>query len=267
MRELQRSLTAKLQDDSPGLLSVDDCLDMLHRDRLEIELVGGVVIRGNGLRIAVHHDGRQPRITNSVGGMAAGVVKLQPLTDPVGTIPKDDHSIRLGITGLVLLLKGGVEVRGVRLKLRCAGVYPLEDGFQILCPQPSSNVFLCAGEQAGQMLIWNAHLLGAVQLLPTQVREEATIKLLLHRQNRGQLGEEPTIDVGQLVDHRHVHSPTHALEHSGHPIRGSDRQCFSKLLLAPLRRFSVASFQRRDGLQEGLGEASADPHDLADRFH
>ena len=45
-----------VHDDALGLLDVDDVHDVLERQRLEVEAIGGVVVGGDGLGVAVDHD-------------------------------------------------------------------------------------------------------------------------------------------------------------------------------------------------------------------
>ena len=54
--QLQRRLAAELDDDPVRLLDRDDLQHVLQGQRLEVEPVGGVVVGGNGLRVAVDHD-------------------------------------------------------------------------------------------------------------------------------------------------------------------------------------------------------------------
>ena len=59
VRELQRRLAAELDDDAqrPALALLGDHVEhVLGRQRLEIEAVGGVVVGGDGLGVAVDHD-------------------------------------------------------------------------------------------------------------------------------------------------------------------------------------------------------------------
>ena len=61
LRQAERGLAAELDDDAGDraglLLGVDDLQDVLQGERLEVEPVGGVVVGGDGLRVAVDHDG------------------------------------------------------------------------------------------------------------------------------------------------------------------------------------------------------------------
>ena len=60
LREAERRLAAELAHDAGDrageLLGVDDLEDVLERERLEVEPVGGVVVGADRLRVAVDHD-------------------------------------------------------------------------------------------------------------------------------------------------------------------------------------------------------------------
>ena len=53
--QLERRLAAELDDDALGLLDVDDAEHVLERQRLEVQAVGGVVVGGDRLGVAVDH--------------------------------------------------------------------------------------------------------------------------------------------------------------------------------------------------------------------
>ena len=60
LSESQRGLSTKLHDDaryrSRGLFGVHHLQDVLQRQRLEVQPVGGVIVGRDGLGVAVHHD-------------------------------------------------------------------------------------------------------------------------------------------------------------------------------------------------------------------
>ena len=56
-RQVQRSLAAQLHDDTIALFALVDIKNILKGERLEVEVVGGIVVRGNGLGVGVDHDG------------------------------------------------------------------------------------------------------------------------------------------------------------------------------------------------------------------
>ena len=55
--DIERRLTAELDDDAIGLLLFINAQNIFHRQRFKIQLIRGVVIGGNRFRIAVDHDG------------------------------------------------------------------------------------------------------------------------------------------------------------------------------------------------------------------
>ena len=58
--------------------------------RLEVEPVGGVVVGGDGLRVAVDHHRLVAERAERLGGVDAAVVELDPLADPVRARAEDD---------------------------------------------------------------------------------------------------------------------------------------------------------------------------------
>ena len=73
-----------------GLLAIADGEHLLRRERLEVEPVGGVVVGGDGLRVAVDHDRLVPERAERLRGVDAAVVELDPLADPVRPRAEDD---------------------------------------------------------------------------------------------------------------------------------------------------------------------------------
>ena len=109
----------------------NDFQHVLGGQRLEIQPVGGVVVGGHRLRVAVDHDGLEPGVPQRQRGVDAGVVELDALADPVRPGAQDDHLWPLGLRrhlglGARVGLVGRVVVRRARLELRGAGVHGLE---------------------------------------------------------------------------------------------------------------------------------------------
>ena len=86
-RELQRRLAAELHDHALQLsrlaLLGEDREHVLGGQRFEIEPVGRVVIRRHRLRIAVDHDRLVAGVPKRERGVAAAIVELDALPDPV----------------------------------------------------------------------------------------------------------------------------------------------------------------------------------------
>src|SRR5438876_611019 len=71
-------------------LGLDHGHDVLERQRLEVQPVRRVVVGRHGFRIAVHHDRLETFFAKREAGMAATVVELDALSDPVRPAAEDD---------------------------------------------------------------------------------------------------------------------------------------------------------------------------------
>ena len=96
-RELKRRLPAKLHNHAQGLFDMHDFQHVFQRQRLKIQTVGGVVIGGHGLRIAIDHNGFKTIFTQRQRRMHAAVIKLNALPNAVG--PAAQHHDLFAIGG------------------------------------------------------------------------------------------------------------------------------------------------------------------------
>ena len=113
-RQLQRGLAAELNNHPIGALGFDHVEHVFEGQRFEVEAIAGVVIGGHRLRVAVHHHRGQPLLLQGKGGVAAAVVELDALADPVGTAAQDHHlaprfRCHLTLRCQALELPGGIE--------------------------------------------------------------------------------------------------------------------------------------------------------------
>ena len=144
IHQLERRLAAELHDQAVRLLHVDDGQHVLEGHRLEVQPVRGVVVGGDGLRIAVHHDGLEAVFAHRQCRVDAAVVELDALPDAVRAAAEHHDLAPLGRGGLALFLVGGVEVGGRRRKLRGAGVHALEHRLHAVREAPAAHVLLGA---------------------------------------------------------------------------------------------------------------------------
>ena len=105
-RELKSRLAPELNDNTHRFLVPYDVVNMLPENRLKVELVGGVEIRGYRLWIAVNHDGFKAFFFGRQHPVHAAVVKLNSLANAVGpTAQHNDlfavarHTVILGCQG------------------------------------------------------------------------------------------------------------------------------------------------------------------------
>ena len=152
------------------LLGVHHLQHVLERQRLEVEAVGGVVVGGDGLRVAVDHHGLEPGLAQRHDRVHAGVVELDALPDPVRPRAEDEHLRPLGLRrdlrlGRGVGLVGAVVVRGARGELGGAGVDGLVDRPHAQPVAQRAHTVL-AGElraQRGELAVGEARPLGPAQ--------------------------------------------------------------------------------------------------------
>ena len=128
-RELERRLTAECHDYAVGVFHIDDVHHVFKGQRLEIKLVGGIVVGRDRLGVAVDHDGLEAGIGKRVARMHAAVVELDALADAVRACA-ENHCALLGLgSDLALASVVGLVVVG-RLARRFsrAGVDRFERG-------------------------------------------------------------------------------------------------------------------------------------------
>ncbi len=114
--ELQRRLAAELHDDALGLLDLHDAEHVVERQRLEVQAVGGVVVRRDGLGVAVDHHRVAPAGADGHRRVHAAVVELDALADAVRAGAEDDDARLVAAADLVAAgrpeaLPAGVVVR------------------------------------------------------------------------------------------------------------------------------------------------------------
>ena len=104
-RELERGLAAELHDHAVqrAVLAFgrDDLEHVLGGQRLEIQSVGGVVVGRHRFRIAVDHDGLEAGVVQREAGVAAAIVELDALADPVRSAAEDDDLVLVRRRALV----------------------------------------------------------------------------------------------------------------------------------------------------------------------
>ena len=202
-RQLQRRLPAVLHDDRDVAaalpLARDDREHVLEGQRLEIQAIDGVVVGGNGLRVAVDHHRLEALLAEREGGVAAAVVELDPLPDAVRAAAEDDHlGARRGI-GLALALVGAVEIGRERLEFRGAGVDALVGGLEARVGAARAHRVLVGAENRAELAIADAGALERAQHLgrhPAQAAEAGRARQL---DELRELRQEPGIDLRQLV--------------------------------------------------------------------
>ena len=263
--DLERRLAAELHDDALGPLVGDDVGDVLEGERLEVEAVGDVVVGADRLRVAVDHDRLVALLARGERGVHAAVVELDALADAVGAGAQDDDALLLAGLGLVLLLVGGVEVRGLGLELRRAGVDGLVDRQHVVLDAQGADLALAAAGELAETLVAEAVALHA----PQELRREALrlADLLLELDDVGQLAEEERRDAGELVHLVHAQLVAERLQHELVALGRGDGQRLAQVLRLRRQVGRRVELARAHGLLERLLEGASDGHGLPHALH
>ena len=253
---------------------------ILSCQRLEIEPVGGVVIRRNGLGIAVDHDRFDPGVAQAVGRVHAAVIELDSLADSVRPAAENDHLAPVAGIGLALRrretvpLIARVHVRGQRRELGGAGVDALVDRSQLETPSPRRDSLLIEIRELSEPGVGKAHLLQAQESRAVP-RQPFPAHSLLNIHNPADLLEEPRLEPAGGVDFGGREPMPISLGNQQQALGDGFRQRRLDRLLAgalhPLDRDLIeagqAGLHRAQCLLHRFGKTAADRHCLADRFH
>jgi hypothetical protein len=89
--QVQRRLAPKLDDHPIRLLFFNNVQHILFGQRLEVKLVGCIVIGRHGLGVRIDHDALNPFLSQGKRGVYAAIVKLNTLADPIGPTAQNHH--------------------------------------------------------------------------------------------------------------------------------------------------------------------------------
>ena len=288
VRQLERRLAAELHDHAEqaaaGLLDAGDLDHVLGGQRLEIEPVGGVVVGRDRLRVAVDHDGLDARVLERVGGVNAAVVELDALADAVRAAAQDDHLVAVAGVGLALgrarpgVLVGRIHVGRRRGEFAGAGVDALVDRPHAPGVTPAGDRRLGGSGEDGQARVRKAQALQARKAVAL-VGQAVGPELGLDRDQIGDLGQEPGVELGRPLDLVEAQAVAQGLGDGEHALRarlgqlGQDRLPVDRAFGAQRARdldlveAAQAGLQGAQRLLQGFGEAAPDRHGLADRLH
>ena len=163
-RQCERRLAPELHDYAVGLFDIDDIEYVLKRQRLEVEAVAGVVVGGNGLRVAIDHDRFHIFRLQGERRMAAAVIKLNTLPDPVWTAPQNHDFPACPRRGFARGFVGGVQIRGEAFKLRRTGIDPVKDSGHAQFLAARTHFKFSGFPCRGNLNVGNPHPLGVQKI-------------------------------------------------------------------------------------------------------
>ena len=133
-RQIQRSLATKLHDHAIRLNAVTDVQHILGRQRFEEQQITRIVVGTDRLRIRVDHDRLDAQFAQRKTGVAAAVVELDPLPDPIRPAAEDHHPLLVRILGrrFIFVFVSRVVIGRVGFELGRTGIDRLERRLEYL---------------------------------------------------------------------------------------------------------------------------------------
>ena len=277
--QLDGGLAAELHHAGVRLFGGNDVVHALRVQRVKVQTVAGVKVGGDGLGVVVDQNGFAAVLLQGPHAVHRAVVELDALTNADGAGAKDQHLLFLGfalggcfgfllgneLSGFVVAVVGGVEVRGVGRELGRTGIHHLETGAVVLHRQ---GVHLC---QTLDGLILEAVLLGSLVLLFGQ-HAVALGKTIFQICQMLHLVQEPPVDLGDLVNGLVVDAALEGLVHAEHALGVLNMHVGHDLVIGQLLKGLVGQsvHAQLDGgncLHHGSLEAVANAHHLAGGHH
>jgi len=178
------------------LLLLIDAEHILDGERLEVELVRGVIVGRDGFWIAVDHYRLQPLVTQRKGGMHAAIVELDPLANTIGSTAQYHHLATITRGHFVWGVVGRIEVGCV---VHATNSHRLPALHDTQCLASLANGTLGNTQDLGQVPVRKAIPLGLGQQVigqhPAPILQQPLLKLdqFLH------LLDEPRLDVGPRI--------------------------------------------------------------------
>ena len=272
--KLDWSLATKGNNDAFWLLNLNDIHDVFKGQRLEIQTVRGVVVRRDGLWVAVDHDGLIALLAKSVGSMYAAVVKLNALANTVRTC-RENHNAWLFclnvLCGIALLVRDVVVLRGCA-KLTSTGIYRLDLWANTQhFPYSADNVCLSAGKVC-KLLIREAQLLGSKHVIGGETRKSQLLDAFLGVDDACHTVQIPRIDASHIVDALNAPVSAQSLSNVENTLwRWLADQLVKVLLVKDIVAVSAQTsailLQGTKCLLQSFLKGSAHSHSLADRLH
>ena len=250
--QVQRRLAAELNDDALGALAIHHGENIFQSQRLEIETVGGVVIGGDGLGIAIDHDGFVAVFTERERGMAAAVIELDSLPDAIGAAAEDGDFGPVAGVGLVFFLVGGIKIGSEGLKFGGAGIDALENGLNAQFTPALAHRCRLYVPQLGNLFVARARALGFEHQFRRNFVQRAGFYARVDLQHLLEMLNEPGIDLGERANLLAGHASLQRLEQPVNAVRPGNVQALAQQRRGHFGRRTPrgARFERANALAE-----------------
>ncbi len=266
--ELDGGLTAELYHSTPGLLDLQNAVHIFGGQRVKVQTVGGIEVGGYGLGVVVDDDSLVAVLLQRPDTVYRAVVELDALSDPDGAGTEYQYLllvVRVALQEdlrLVFLVKGGVEVRGLGLEFRSAGIYHLVGSLAVVRSAAHAG-------NALDGLIQEAGVLGLeIELLV----QAALLQLMFDAGQVPQLAQEPLVDLGSGIDGIKINAAVECLKYGEDTLIVLYMQQFPDLIVGLVGILGQTQgvetqLDGADCLHNGLLKAGTDGHYLTGGLH
>ena len=271
--QLNGRLSSELHNSVVGVLDVNDVFHVFGRQRLKIQLVRNVKVRGNRLGVVVDDNCLEPSLRKSPGRVNRTVVKFDALADADRTgaenqnLPALRHSFR-GFVHVISVINR-IEVRRLRLELRGTGIYHFVSGGNAAGIASLRDFFF------GNAGITSDHVVRKLESLCLRkqfVRQLPLAELFFHTDQCVDSVDKPLVDHRDFMDRRFGNSFSQSFRNDPDPLVVHNCQPNKELFLGQMAEIIAVQrvnmlLERADRLHQSAFKRGADCHDLACRLH
>ena len=262
LRQGDGGLAAEGHHHTHGVLHFNDPHHILRGEGLKVQPVGGVIVGGDGLRVVVDDDHVIAQLFQGLDTVDGAVIKFNALADPNGAGPQDDDGVPAGpgeVPGITVLVIGGVEIRGLGLEFRRAGVHHLIAGGAV------GQGCWVHPRQAGQGLVRVAVFLR----LEIGLLGEPALQGGLESDQVLQFADEPLVNLGDIVNVVHRHPLGQGLKNGEQPQVIHGGQAFIQGAAGGVLGMEAVQldFRPPDGFHQGGLKGMGNGHDFAGGLH
>ncbi len=269
-------MPADLHDDADRLLVLVDVHHIFESQRFEIKFVGRIVIGGNRLRVAVHHDRFVTQLAQGLNGVYTAVIKFDALSDAVRSAAKNHDFLLIGQARLIhRAAVAGIKVGRVSLEFGGAGVHQPVHGLDTRFNSLPTDIELLdvRAAQRRNLAIRKPGPLGfakQVEIERLVLRRRLQLAFDLH--DLRDVVQEPRVNLGDLCNLFHGHALFQGdfAQHGTVLLRLAellfnifDDHALLGLQVQPIH----ADFQAPESFLQRFAHVAADGHRFADRLH
>ena len=154
LSQLDRGLSAELNDSSVRFLDANNALDIFRGQRLEIQLICDIEVGTYGLRVVVYNNSLVSFFFKRPGAVHGTEVELDTLANADRAGAENQNFFLLVLLfHLADAVEAGIVIRSLRCELSCTGIYHLICCADVVCMAHGLDFFLAHTGQSGNDIV------------------------------------------------------------------------------------------------------------------